>query len=60
MREETQGPYPICVYCHQPILPEERPFRTNPDGTQAHLKCWTDHLLVENERDEGSKGPGTS
>ena len=47
MREETQSPYEICVYCKQPITDERMPFRRFPNGDAAHLKCYVDHMDEE-------------
>lgn len=52
MREETQSPYEICVYCKQPITEKSPPIRRLPNGQAAHLKCYLDHI-DEEENDAG-------
>jgi len=51
VREETQSPYEICVYCKQPIQPGTI-FKRLASGKAAHLRCYTDHLDDE-ENDLG-------
>ena len=52
MREETQSPYEICVYCKQPITGERKPIRRLPNGKATHLQCYLDHMDDE-ENDAG-------
>lgn len=45
MREET--PPDICIYCGEEITPQQRPCKGMPDGKRAHLACYVDHIVDE-------------
>lgn len=45
MREETQQE--VCIYCKEPITPEQRPFKRFDSGEAAHLACYIEHMNDE-------------
>ena len=52
MREETQQP-DVCVYCKQPILPQQLPCKVLSSGEKAHLDCYVDNMHKEEKKPKG-------
>jgi hypothetical protein len=48
VRGETQPP--ICVYCKQPITPDQWPYKRLASREAAHLACYIEHMDDEEEK----------